>query len=58
MGRALVGDADSYQYLVESIDMHPSQEALKLMMEDAGFESVEYHNFFSGVAAIHRGVRP
>jgi len=58
MGRMLVGDADSYQYLVESIDMHPSQEALKLMMEDAGFEPVEYHNFFSGVAAIHRGVKP
>jgi demethylmenaquinone methyltransferase/2-methoxy-6-polyprenyl-1,4-benzoquinol methylase len=58
MGRLLAGDADSYQYLVESIDMHPSQEALKLMMEDAGFESVEYHNFFSGVAAIHRGVKP
>ena len=58
IGRALVGDADSYQYLVESIDMHPSQEALKLMMEDAGFESVEYHNFLSGVAAIHRGEKP
>ena len=58
MGRVLVGDADSYQYLVESIDVHPSQEALKLMMEDAGFESVEYHNFLSGVAAIHRGEKP
>jgi demethylmenaquinone methyltransferase/2-methoxy-6-polyprenyl-1,4-benzoquinol methylase len=58
IGRVLVGDADSYQYLVESIDMHPSQEALKLMMEDAGFESVEYHNFLSGVAAIHRGEKP
>lgn len=58
IGRVLVGDADSYQYLVESIEMHPSQEALKLMMEDAGFESVEYHNFLSGVAAIHRGEKP
>jgi demethylmenaquinone methyltransferase/2-methoxy-6-polyprenyl-1,4-benzoquinol methylase len=58
IGRVLVGDADSYQYLVESIDMHPTQEALKLMMQDAGFESVEYHNFLSGVAAIHRGEKP
>ena len=58
IGRVLVGDAESYQYLVESIDVHPSQEALKLMMEDAGFESVEYHNFLSGVAAIHRGEKP
>ena len=58
IGRVLVGDADSYRYLVESIEMHPSQEALKLMMEDAGFEAVEYHNFLSGVAAIHRGEKP
>lgn len=57
MGRLLVGDADSYQYLVESIDTHPSQEALKLMMEDAGFKDVEYHNLLTGVAAIHRGVK-
>lgn len=58
MGRLLVGDADSYRYLVESIEMHPSQEALKLLMEDAGFSAVEYHNFLSGVAAIHRGIAP
>jgi demethylmenaquinone methyltransferase/2-methoxy-6-polyprenyl-1,4-benzoquinol methylase len=57
MGRLLVGDAESYRYLVESIDVHPSQEALKLMMEDAGFRQVEYHNLISGVAAIHRGVK-
>lgn len=58
MGRLLVGDADSYRYLVESIDLHPSQEALKLMMQDAGFQHVEYHNLLTGVAAIHRGVKP
>lgn len=58
MGRLLVGDADSYRYLVESIDMHPSQEALKLMLQDAGFQHVEYHNLLTGVAAIHRGVKP
>jgi len=55
MGKLLVGDAESYRYLVESIDMHPSQEALKLMMEDAGFKDVDYHNLLTGVAAIHRG---
>jgi demethylmenaquinone methyltransferase/2-methoxy-6-polyprenyl-1,4-benzoquinol methylase len=58
IGKLLVGDADSYRYLVESIDMHPSQEALKLMMEDAGFADVSYHNLLSGVAAIHRGEKP
>jgi demethylmenaquinone methyltransferase / 2-methoxy-6-polyprenyl-1,4-benzoquinol methylase len=58
MGKLVAGDAGSYQYLVESIRVHPSQKALKLMMQDAGFEAVEYHNLVGGIAAIHRGVRP
>lgn len=58
MGRLVAGDAGSYQYLVESIRMHPHQRALKLMIEDAGFTAVEYHNLLGGIAAIHRGVRP
>jgi demethylmenaquinone methyltransferase/2-methoxy-6-polyprenyl-1,4-benzoquinol methylase len=57
-GKLIVGDAGSYEYLVESIRVHPSQQALKLMLEDAGFQSVEYHNLVGGIAAIHRGVRP
>lgn len=58
MGQLVVGDAESYQYLVESIRMHPSQKALKLMMEDAGLADVTYHNLAGGIAAIHRGVKP
>ncbi len=58
LGRLIVGDADSYQYLVESIRVHPPQRALKLMMQDAGFGDVEYHNLVGGIAAIHRGVKP
>ena len=58
MGKLLVNDSASYQYLIESIRMHPGQKALKLMLEDAGFIDVEYHNLVSGVAAIHRGTKP
>lgn len=58
MGRLVAGDAGSYQYLVESIRVHPHQRALKLMIEDAGFADVSYHNLLGGIAAIHRGVRP
>jgi demethylmenaquinone methyltransferase / 2-methoxy-6-polyprenyl-1,4-benzoquinol methylase len=58
MGRLVTGDAASYRYLVESIRMHPPQKALKLMIQDAGFQNVEYHNLVGGIAAIHRGVRP
>jgi len=57
-GRILANDADSYRYLVESIDVHPKQAALKLLIEDAGFDRVEYHNLIGGAAAIHRAEAP
>lgn len=57
MGKLVAGDAESYRYLVESIRVHPNQQALKLMIEDAGFIDVEYHNLLGGTVAIHRGVK-
>ena len=54
-GRVLANDSDSYRYLVESIEVHPKQAGLKLLLEDAGFERVEYQNLVGGAAAIHRG---
>jgi demethylmenaquinone methyltransferase/2-methoxy-6-polyprenyl-1,4-benzoquinol methylase len=57
MGRLVAGDSDSYRYLAESIRMHPDQETLKAMMEDAGFARVEYHDMTGGVVALHRGVK-
>jgi len=55
MGKLITGDADSYRYLAESIRMHPDQETLKKMMEDAGFERCDYHNLSGGVVALHSG---
>ena len=55
LGRLVAGDEASYRYLAESIRMHPDQETLKGMMEQAGFESVEYHNLTGGVVALHVG---
>jgi len=57
MGKLVANDADSYQYLAESIRVHPDQETLKDMMEDAGFTRCEYHNMTGGVVALHKGVR-
>lgn len=57
MGRVVANDADSYQYLAESIRMHPDQETLKDMMEDAGFTRCEYHNMTGGVVALHKGTK-
>ena len=55
MGKLLAKDADSYQYLAESIRMHPDQETLRQMMLDAGFAKVDYYNLSAGVVALHKG---
>jgi demethylmenaquinone methyltransferase/2-methoxy-6-polyprenyl-1,4-benzoquinol methylase len=57
MGRLIAGDEDSYRYLAESIRMHPGQEELKKMMQEAGFEDCTYHNLSGGIVALHRGFR-
>jgi demethylmenaquinone methyltransferase/2-methoxy-6-polyprenyl-1,4-benzoquinol methylase len=56
VGKVVVGESESYRYLVESIRLHPSQQALKLMIEDANFHEVEFHNLLGGIVAIHRAV--
>lgn len=55
IGKLLTGDKDAYTYLVESIKMHPDQETLASMMQDAGFTKVRYENLLGGVTALHEG---
>jgi demethylmenaquinone methyltransferase/2-methoxy-6-polyprenyl-1,4-benzoquinol methylase len=55
LGRLFAHDAGSYQYLAESIRRHPPQDALKAMMEAAGFARCRYHNLNGGIVAIHSG---
>jgi len=57
LGRLVTGDAESYRYLAESIRMHPDQETLRGMMQQAGFERCDYFNLTAGVVAIHRGYK-
>jgi len=57
MGEKVANDAESYRYLAESIRMHPDQESLKTMMEEAGLARVEYFNMSAGVVALHRGYK-
>lgn len=57
MGKLVANDSESYQYLAESIRMHPDQQTLKEMMEEAGFDRVEFHNMTGGIVALHRGVK-
>ena len=57
IGEIITKDEASYRYLAESIRMHPDQETLKGMMEQAGLEKVEYFNLTLGVVALHRGFK-
>ncbi|MBT8421072.1 MAG: bifunctional demethylmenaquinone methyltransferase/2-methoxy-6-polyprenyl-1,4-benzoquinol methylase UbiE [Gammaproteobacteria bacterium] len=57
LGELVADDPDSYRYLAESIRMHPDQEALRAMMNDAGFVRCTYHNFTGGIVALHRGYK-
>ena len=57
LGAKIARDADSYRYLAESIRMHPDQEQLKALMEQAGLERVEYFNLSAGVVALHRAYK-
>lgn len=58
MGKLITNDSDSYQYLAESIRMHPDQDTLKTMMETAGLCQCRYQNMSSGIVALHTGVKP
>jgi demethylmenaquinone methyltransferase/2-methoxy-6-polyprenyl-1,4-benzoquinol methylase len=55
MGKAIAGDRDSYQYLVESIRRFPDQDRFADMIRAAGFEQVKYRNLSMGIAALHSG---
>lgn len=57
-GRLVTGDGDSYRYLVESIRMHPDQDTLLAMMEEAGFREARYHDIMDGICALHVGFKP
>ena len=53
LGKLFAKDETSYQYLAESIRMHPNQERLKTMIENAGFADCHYHNLSGGIVALH-----
>jgi demethylmenaquinone methyltransferase/2-methoxy-6-polyprenyl-1,4-benzoquinol methylase len=57
LGKLVANDASSYQYLAESIRMHPDQPTLKAMMEESGFERCRYHNLAGGIVALHVGFK-
>jgi demethylmenaquinone methyltransferase/2-methoxy-6-polyprenyl-1,4-benzoquinol methylase len=57
IGQIVAQDSASYQYLAESIRMHPDQEALRNLMLECGFDQVKYTNYTAGVVALHQGTK-
>jgi len=57
IGELVANDGESYQYLAESIRMHPDQSTLKEMMEEAGFERCQVNNLTGGIVAVHTGYK-
>lgn len=57
MGKLVANDAESYRYLAESIRMHPDQDTLKDMMDEAGFAKTRYFNLTGGIVALHKGYK-
>ncbi len=57
LGGWITKDEKSYQYLVESIRMHPDQESLKMLLQSCDFEDVSYFNLTGGIVALHIGFK-
>ncbi|WVQ72742.1 hypothetical protein IAR50_002302 [Cryptococcus sp. DSM 104548] len=65
MGKILAGDAESYQYLVESIERFPSQPEFAKLVQEAGFKTGQmkegkggaWVDFTFGIATMWTGVK-
>ena len=57
LGRAVTGDAESYQYLVESIRKFARPNAFAEMIRSAGFARVNWQTLSGGIVALHSGWR-
>ncbi len=57
MGKIIANDADSYQYLAESIRKFPPQDELLTMLNHAKLSMTKYQNLSGGIVAIHQGVK-
>jgi len=57
LGKAVTGDAESYQYLVESIRQFPKPNVFADMIRAAGFARVKHDIMSGGIVALHSGWR-
>lgn len=55
LGQLITGDAQPYQYLVESIQQFPKPHAFEQMIKDAGFSRTSHTLMSGGIVALHTG---
>jgi demethylmenaquinone methyltransferase/2-methoxy-6-polyprenyl-1,4-benzoquinol methylase len=55
MGKMVTGDAEPYQYLVESIRRFPSPGRFSAMIREAGFGEVKARPMSGGIVQLHSG---
>jgi demethylmenaquinone methyltransferase/2-methoxy-6-polyprenyl-1,4-benzoquinol methylase len=55
LGKIVVGEAEAYRYLPDSIQQFQEPESLVAIMRRAGLENVRYNLFMFGTIAIHVG---
>jgi len=60
LGRLIGGQAavDAYQYLPKSTQAFKTPDELVALLEDAGYQNVQYKTFMFGTMAVHWGEKP
>ena len=57
LGETVAADKESYEYLISSIENHPDQNSVMMLMEKTGFFRSNFYNIFSGLISIHWGYK-
>lgn len=57
IGGIVSGSRGAYEYLPDSVSKFPDQKQLAAMMQETGFDNVEYTNLTGGIAAMHVGTK-
>ena len=57
LGKLIVGSAESYACLSETIRMFPLPDELSAMLRNIGFHRVDYHRMTNGIAVAHVGLK-
>ncbi len=55
IGRVVTGDAQPYEYLVESIRKFPSPQLFSSMLVGAGFKRVKHTSYSGNIAVLFSG---